>query len=497
MTLTWTMLLALLACPSESSPASSSPASGPTADATSSTGDSTPTTPGTSATPDVALLKARFQAAGFTVGEGRAAELPLDECCGWNSCFKWNPSSSYVLWFLPLAPGESPVGRDLDADGLQWHWRLRADEAVVAVITTPPELRYHSWRTYVHESWSDELQQRIPGFDNLGDTLNQTVLGTEGGASWEATTVIISAADAAIEQQVRDELVAAGFPEEWINTDIVPADMVELGLHDEADTVRMMHRVALFADEQAGADWLAAPTETVWRLTPQDAKLDLDPLPRPPFRGGGREKGDDESHLEAAVDELAAAIVAAHPAHDSVEAAVNVREVELDEDCWSGCNRDSMKSNIAAVQFPEGPDYFMVAFGANHHATGHAAYQNAIMFGTDNDDPAAWVDDRSFVGSARAYLPDHPDVDQLYAWVFSRDCDGRPYCSEIASGCPGVQPTEPAGLHFRNYLDPLTGAAPRSEEVLKERVLVFRPASGDSSDTGAKGSSQGPSSTTR
>lgn len=445
---------------------------GTTAAATAETGVPLPTA--TVSAADLDVLRQRFEGMGFQVGEGRAGMLPLAGCCGWISCFKWNPSSAYVLWFLPLAPGESAVGRELDADGRSWYWRLRPDEAVVRIGPTPPPMRYHSMRTYVHSSWSDALQTHVPAFDNLGDSLNQLVMHTEGDAPWNAMTVVISTADAGTEARVREALVGAGYPEAWINTDVIPAEQVELGLHDEADTLRMLHRVALFDDPAAGDAWLAAPPDTVWRLTPSTQAPSV-PLEVPPYRSGGRAPGDDESALAPAVEALAEAIVAAHPELLHVEAPVNTRELDLTEACWSGCNRDSHQSNIAAVDFPDGSDHFMVAFGVNHHATGRASYQNAIVFGVDNDDPAAWVDDPSFEGSARHYLPDHPDADLLYAWTFTRDCDGRPFCSELVDGCPGLSPGEKAAIHFRSYLDPETGVAPLAEELLSERVLVFKP----------------------
>ena len=425
------------------------------------------------AEPDAERLRAELEGGGFTIGEGRPGVLPLDGCCGWISCYKWNPSSYYALWFLPLGPGESAEGRDLTADGLQWAWRLRPDEAIVYFGPTPPPMRYSSYRTYIHETWSPALRARVPSFDSLGDTLNQVVLRTDG-AAWDAQTVIISAADAGVERDIREALIRSGFPEEWINLDIMPIDgTIRFGLDDEADTVRMMHRVALFDDPADEAAWVAQPPGTVWRVTPTTPRDALSAITPPPIRLPGQ--GVDESALRPAVDALEDAIIAAHPELRFAAAPVNVREPDPTEDCWSGCNRDSLQSNTGNFVFPDGPDAFIVVYGVDHHQTGHASYQNAIVFGTANDDPAAVVDDRMWAGSARTYLPDHPDADQLYAWIFSRDCDGRPNCSEIRSECPGLTGDEPGGVHFRSYLDPVTGTGPPSAEVETERALVFQP----------------------
>jgi hypothetical protein len=76
-------------------------------------------------------------------------------------------------------------------------------------------------------------------------------------------------------------------------------------------------------------------------------------------------------------------------------------------------------------------------------------------------------------GSARRYLPDHPDVDLLYAWRFARDCQGEAYCSEVPATCPGVGPSEPAAVHYRAYLDPATGTHPLASELIEGTAFLF------------------------
>ena len=167
-------------------------------------------------------------------------------------------------------------------------------------------------------------------------------------------------------------------------------------------------------------------------------------------------------------------MLAAFPAHEAIEADVNVREVDPDGDCWRGCNRDALESNTGPLTLDDDPDDFVIAYGVNHHATGKAAYSNAILFGTDNDDPAAIVDSSMMVGSARDYLPDHPDADRMFAWRFARDCGAEVYCSQVEAACPGMGLNEPGAIHFRAYLDPQTGTHPLASETIIDAAIRFK-----------------------
>jgi hypothetical protein len=421
-------------------------------------------------TPDVEAFRAALEADGFAIQEGTVGFIDIDECCDWVSCFKWNPTSDYGAYFIPLAPEES--ASHLVA-GSEFAFRMRPDEAVVYVGPTVTDVNYFSFRSYVHERWMPEVEARVPHFLSLGDSINHTVIGTESGGPFGAETVVITVADHGIDRRVRAAAAGANYPEAWLNTDGVPPSVVELGLHDEADTLRMNYRVALWHDAEAREDFLTAPPGVVWRLTPIEPVIDLEPIPAPTvFRQPGT--GVGESDLQPAVDALREALLEAFPAHEAIEADVNVREVDPDGDCWRGCNRDALESNTGPLTLADDPEDFVIAYGVNHQATGKAAYSNAILFGTDNDDPAALVDSSMMVGSARDYLGDHPDVDLLFAWTFSRNCDGAVHCSQVEAACPGMGMAEPGAIHFRAYLDPETGTHPLASETILDGAIRFK-----------------------
>ena len=99
-----------------------------------------------------------------------------------------------------------------------------------------------------------------------------------------------------------------------------------------------------------------------------------------------------------------------------------------------------------------------------------------------------------------AFLPGHPQVDDLFVQVFARRCDtfdGWP-CVEVPYTCPGVPVDEQMLISFRAYLEPQTGAAPLETELVPSKVLLYVPeeaspstgsgtTSGAPSDTGVQG----------
>ncbi len=76
-------------------------------------------------------------------------------------------------------------------------------------------------------------------FGSLGDTINNMTIDSEGTPAGEAddafgsSTVIISTADKGIERRVRDALESAGYSMDIVNTDIIPQQLVKMGLEED------------------------------------------------------------------------------------------------------------------------------------------------------------------------------------------------------------------------------------------------------------------------
>jgi hypothetical protein len=433
-------------------------------------------------------LRAALEADGFVVQTGALAFGPLFDCDKLTTCFGNNPSSPYGHVKLPAGPGQSAANPMTGADGLSAIWRLRADEAVIYLGRTPPRARYFGFRSYLFDRAATDAgaSTRTTLFASLGDSLNQLVVatapvagadaGADAGAGFDAEILLISSADRGVVQRVKAAASSAGVPESIANVDEIPSSLLAMGLHESADTLALLERVALFDDEAAGNAFVASPPGVVLRATPS-APPSADPYPMPTLRPRGT--GTNEAHLGASLDQLEAAVIAKHAglAHTSPQQAT---VLALDgfacaaqgKNC-NGDNRDALYEVALAGALGDGADDFLMVIGVNHEVAGKGVYSNFAVYDVSRMLGVGAVDSRGMKGSASAFVPGEPAADQLFACKVARHCDGAGCCLEVAPSASGVPVTAPMGLAFRAYLEKQTRTGPKAEELLRERVIKF------------------------
>jgi len=195
--------------------------------------------------------------------------------------------------------------------GLIQGWQMNPDEALVIVTKTPPECVYFSYCGFIFYKYYEKDQQRKWVWTSFNDPLNNLTIKTSGtpdgakGNPFNQDTIIIVTADKGIDQRIRSAAVAAGYSEDIINTYVVPSSMVKLGTGPEFDTIVFGQRMALFADEKAGQEYVNAVSAAI-RVTPE-SQVKLDPLPAPELRVRGT--GKTEVDLQPALDDLRRAIL--------------------------------------------------------------------------------------------------------------------------------------------------------------------------------------------
>ncbi|MEQ1505871.1 MAG: hypothetical protein ABMB14_26790, partial [Myxococcota bacterium] len=243
-----------------------------------------------------------------------------------------------------------------------------------------------------------------------------------------------------------------------------------MGLEPEADTFRLQARMALFADEAVGAAYVADPPITVFRVTPHVEAAHV-PLAAPPLRPRG--SGTNEDAWAEAVDALDAEIRAAYPDYRATELPTIVPTSD-EEDCPPGCNRDTFFAVTVHYVLPPAADAFIVVFGPNHERTGKSVYSNFSVIDAEQLSSYAAVHSRQMPGSVRPYLPDHPQVDDLYAWKVARTCEaGDPYCIAVPYDCPGFSGTTQGSFAFRAYTEAATATGPSTSELVVDRAILF------------------------
>jgi len=366
--------------------------------------------------------------------------------------------------------------------GLIQGWQLNPDEAVVLVIKTPPECTYFSFCGFIFYKYYDKEQQRKWVWTSFNDPLNNLTIKTSGtpdgakGNPFNQDTIIIITADKGTDQRIRSAAVSAGYSESIINTYIVPSSMVKLGTGPEFDTMVVAQRMALFADEKAGQEYINTVVAGI-KVTPKTA-IKLDPLPAPELRVRGT--GKTEIDLRPALEELRKAILTKYSGLAAKELKTYVWLTESydavqTETYVAGESRDTVYLRSDTLTLGNDPNEFVIVYGVNHAATGKATYANSNFYGEAAWNGVTGIYSTEYAGSAEQYLPGNPLAKYLYVCKFARSCGSEKTCIAVPTGpkAHGVAFNEPAFIGFRAYMEPATRVGPINTELLYDRVIKF------------------------
>jgi len=467
---------------------------------------------------DVEAFQQALEQDGFTVQEGDLAYfdlLRLLEEGVLPSAYGNNPTTKYVIYFVPPSPGyevEERISEIASTLGVSENttpfWDLRPDEAVVFVGRTPPECRYFSYDNFImHRTVGDERRWI---FSNIADTVNNLIIKTEGtpngssGNAFNQTTIIIITADRGIDQRIRASAQSAGYSDNIINTQVLPSAMLNMGLENDSDTFASFVRPALFNDTQAGENYINNTPATVFRITPNNT-TELDPYDYPELRVRGT--GETEFKLTDDLEELRTAILEKYndssvtelPTSQAVpvgRAAIQrgINGVGPTNDAayiWTANQTISSPTppffntseyypfvRDPAITLGNDTSEFIIVYGVNHVATGKATYSNFAIYGADVWNGVRAITDADFNGSAEEYLPDNPNAKYLYVYKLARNCsEGDPYCYEVpyGVGVHGIEPDQPLVITWRAYMENATKTGPSYSEIVYDRAIKFDP----------------------
>lgn len=438
---------------------------------------------------------AALEKEGFTVQEGKFEMfdvLAMYDAGVIPSCYGNNPSTPYLTYKLPGYPGLARGGRVSDAmlfpenKGLWLDYFMEPDEAIVFVGTTPPEVKYFSYRSYIGTRWFPELDtyQRI--FASLGDTINNYRINTGGipgrisSDPYQKPVMIITTGDRGTNEKVRKAALRAGYSTGMMNDDVIPSGLIRMGLSNTSDTIAFIHRIAFFANETLGMEYMNSTPGHVFRITPNTTHT-AQPygVPQLLIRGTGDAHeldllDDQETLREAIIDRHGSGMVqTANKTEIWVLEGFDSLQRETDA---LGDNRDALY--LRNGDYILGDDDFLIVYGANHRATGKVVYTNIAAYGTEALNGVVAVTDEDIAGSAGSYLPGNPDADLFYVWKFARHCNGEAGCTEVPYCCGGlgIPGDVPVRIAFRTYVEEETGIGPVCNEILYDQAIHFSPA---------------------
>jgi len=444
---------------------------------------------------------------GFEAQQGKFRVLdPIPMACTGVIPSTWyNNVQPYITVLLPGALG-SPVPWEETERMLPISYSLRQDEAILIVGSTPPPMAYFSFQTFLLGRYTDAATGGFfdpyeATFAYLGDTVNSLTVRTTGSTPYNRPIAFISTGNRETREHIRAALRSAGYPDASINTETLPPSLLRFG-YDNADQFLFLWRTAIAAGggaamkeyQQKVIDPALSPLR-VFRVRPK-TEFPSDPLPAPVLRTRGT--GQTEMDLYPAMEKLHQAIL------DSFD-EFNAEEI----DAWlpddlpegypaiqrgvsylgpsyigsAGYGRDANYWLSSWFDLPE--DGFAIVYGVDHAATGKATYSSAAVY-LDQTLAAgvSGVNSADFAAhpfTATPYLPGEPEADKFYVWKVARNCNGEPGCMDAKlpadkeAVCDGkIAPDAPVRIGFRQYAEPATKIGPADEELIYDRVIVFR-----------------------
>ena len=434
---------------------------------------------------DILAFQAALESDGFTVQLGELRNQNIIELVDLGispQCYGNNLGGPYLGYVLPRAPGQIEPNPYEDKMNMSVVYRLRPDEAIVYIGKTPPNCTYFSYQTflYYHYYPMEGMFRKI--FGAVGDTINPLTANTSGeslGYPFDKAIIIMSTADKEIDNRIRTAAMSSGYSPDIFNTEIIPSNILRMGVDAESDSFAFLQRNAYFQNQTLGMDYLDETPGIVLRVTPnQPVELNPYPMPKIRVRGNGNAS---ELDLMPALSDLRAAILEKYGRENATEFVTGIRGIEGYDAIQRGISalgatRDTTYlNNTTPFTLDDDPSEFLIIYGVNHAATGKASYSNLGIFGAKLNNGVASVDNKIFEGTAEEYIPGNPAAKYLYVWKFARDCNGDENCTVVPTGpgSSGIGLNETAFVVFRAYLEKETKVGPSYTELAYGRVIKF------------------------
>ena len=431
------------------------------------------------AVPDskVAAFVKALEKRGFTVTEKpfKAANIVYLCCNGYlDSCYGNNSGAPYLT--LTYNDG----GIDIPEEQL-----MGDQDAIVLVGKTPPPIKYFSYRSYLFSRYDPANPNRDTLFVSLGDTINVDNVktgGPEGSKPFNRAVIIVSTPDQTTAKMVKASAEDAGFPEEIVNTDVIPASLTRLGNRDEADHFVFLHRLMLPVPgyEDAVQAYMDSPPVRAFKITPADASRTPKPFPMPKLTPRGT--GKSEMDLMPSMERLRAAILAKYADHTARELTTGIWLNEGLDGLQRNVNllgeiRDTTYLSTETFTLDDPDDDFVIVYGLNHDLTKKATYSNFSVYGDELKVGITGKNSPDLYNSACDLIPDDPNASLFYVYKVALDCGEDP-----PEKCLKVQPRVPCPLlhldkgmfiAFRAYLEKKTQTGPVWTELIYDRAIKF------------------------
>jgi hypothetical protein len=335
-------------------------------------------------------------------------------------------------------------------------------------------------------------------FASLGDQINNYNIRTEHnpkGApenNFDSLSIIISTADQNINEQIHTALGIAGYDQDIMNEDTIPMELVNMGLEAGKDSFIFMIRIALWAQQNLGNQYLKDIDKfiRVFRITPSIPLNHLNPWPVPILKI--RETGITEYQVvpnsRRDLDYLRYEIIKKYVGmgYDPTDLDLgigipdNYNAILRDFNVY-GDDRDAVYFKTEDFQLTSDND-FIIVYGINHERTGKAIYSNASFYGVELFNGVAGAFSTvQFPDSAYEYFPEgYNSAGYYYVYKMARKADEDnvviiPYSTGNPLGkAYGVDNNQEVRIVFRVYLDQIALVGPYVFDLIWDQAILFK-----------------------
>ena len=471
-----------------------------------------------------------LSASNYTVAQGSVFLMTNSDCADFvsvfNSCFGQNPAAPYII-------PQPPVGQSYEDPSYATHfevagqngqndilYRLSDNDAMVTIVSYPPEAVYLGYQSYVFTRASNNYagitppRPRTPSpdasryelFGSVGNDMNSTIVQTQYGHSpWGGSVIVyITTSNQTLAADLVANATKNGIDPKSIVIEPLGSNVLT-GNAASADDLLTLMRYAIPANQIVASDWQSAISKNVLVYKVTNSGLSASRFGAPQYTA--HKTNTDETPLQTALLQLTTLLQGYLSQQQTLHDATSYQMVATSTDnsttqvpaaglvgsfCiqyGTNCEGDNQDTSTYAtlIQFAValGPEETAFIAGVNHSvpALNNNDYVSVDVYNALNSSGVAGSSQTNLsavgfnsgvlTGSAQQVLTDlkisipsndaalSSNISELYVAFIARDCSNSTIAAATSycidlKGSSLVPLTSPITVYERQYVTPGT-----------------------------------------
>ena len=409
-----------------------------------------------------------------------------EDCASGGVCYANNPYSVYGVLARPFDPleKEGPCTKlDMAEGTCTRRFQMSGNDVIVVVGKTISDARYMSFQLY-------QIDRYVPGEgreeteSSIGLGINNLTLNYYGPDPFDGYFVMIVSASTAAGGSVKDYFINSGVPPGAINEYYFHRDFANGRLVDTADNLTFMYRITCAEDAALAAFLESTPLKYYLIQGETSATGDVDSMeewaPRPDSTELDQED-DLMTLLERIILHYWPQYGMPHKVASESIRHMNPNECRAEDALPGTCHYETPDALYNSFNYSptygispqlDDEDDFVLIVGVNHTLFGLNTYYGYFVYPVRHSVSSPGFIDSEVAGSAQPYWPEAGD--RFFAYKFGLNCEGDPWCVDIASLEQAIEPGENFNINGRIYLDPLSMTGPNPSNFVPSIMLWYK-----------------------